>query len=50
MPEATDLDGLTVLVARVDGLDRMKLAAGRPEDLLEGDVLGALRDELDSTR
>jgi hypothetical protein len=41
-----DLDGLQVLVADVDDLIRMKLAAGRPKDLIEAEVLGALREEL----
>jgi hypothetical protein len=45
--EPTDLDGLTVLVASIDDLIRMKRAAGRPKDLIELEVLGALRDELD---
>jgi hypothetical protein len=48
--EPTDLDGLTVLVASIDDLIRMKLAAGRPKDLVEVEILGALRDELDSLR
>ncbi len=43
----TDLDGLTVLVASIDDLIRMKRAAGRPKDLIELEVMGALRDELD---
>jgi hypothetical protein len=43
---STDLGGLTVLVAAVDDLIRMKRAAGRPKDLIEVEVLGALRDEL----
>lgn len=46
--EATHLDGLTVLVASIDDLIRMKRAAGRPKDLIELEVLGALRDELDA--
>lgn len=45
--DPTDLDGLTVLVASIDDLIRMKRAAGRPKDLVEVEVLGALRDELD---
>lgn len=45
--EPTDLNGLTVLVASIDDLIRMKRAAGRPKDLIELEVLGALRDELD---
>jgi hypothetical protein len=40
-----ELDGLTVAVASIDDLIRMKLAAGRPKDLIEVEVLGALRDE-----
>jgi hypothetical protein len=42
----TDLGELEVLVASVDDLIRMKRAAGRPKDLIEVEVLGALRDEL----
>ena len=47
MAKATNLDGLTVLVSDIDDLIRMKRAAGRPKDLIELEVLGALRDELD---
>jgi hypothetical protein len=43
-----DLDGVRVRVASLDDLIRMKLAARRPKDLIEAEVLGALRDELDS--
>jgi hypothetical protein len=46
--EPTDLDGLKVLVASIDDLIRMKLAAARPKDLVEVEILGALRDELDA--
>jgi hypothetical protein len=42
-----DLDGFAVSVASVDDLIRMKRAAGRPRDLAELEILGALRDELD---
>ena len=42
----TDLGGIEVLVASADDLIRMKRAAGRPKDLIEVEVLGALRDEL----
>jgi hypothetical protein len=45
--EATDLDGLTVLVAAIDDLIRMKRAAGRPKDRVELEILGALREEID---
>lgn len=44
----SDLDGVRVLVADIDDLIRMKRAAGRPKDLIEVEVLGALRDELDA--
>ena len=44
-----DVDGLTVRVASLDDLIRMKRAAGRPKDLLAIEELGALRDELDKT-
>jgi hypothetical protein len=44
-----DLDGLRVRVASIDDLIRMKLAAARPKDLIEAEVLGALREEIDST-
>ena len=42
----TDVDGFAVLVADIDDLIRMKLAAGRPKDRIEAEVLGALREEL----
>jgi hypothetical protein len=44
---AFDLDGLTVLVASIDDLIRMKRAAGRAKDLIEVEVLAALRDEIE---
>lgn len=45
--EEVDLGGFTVRVASIDDLIRMKRASGRPKDLIEVEVLGALRDELD---
>jgi hypothetical protein len=42
----TNLGGIDVLVASVEDLIRMKRAAGRPKDLIEVEVLGALQDEL----
>ena len=43
--ESVDLEGITVLVASLDDLIRMKRAAGRPKDRIEVEVLSALRDE-----
>lgn len=42
-----DLDGLTIKVCDVEDLIRMKQAAGRPKDLIEVEVLAAVRDETD---
>lgn len=41
-----DVGGLEVAVADLDDLIRMKLAAGRPKDRVEVEILGALREEL----
>jgi hypothetical protein len=43
-------DGLTVPVASIEDLISMKRAAGRPKDLIEVEVLGALRDEIAERR
>lgn len=43
-----DLGEFKVKVASIDDLIRMKRAAGRPKDLIEVEVLGALRDEIDA--
>ena len=45
--DSLNVGGLKVLVASIDDLIRMKRAAGRPKDLIELEVLGALRDERD---
>ena len=46
---AAELDvDLLVPVASLDDLTRMKRAAGRPKDRVELEILGALRDELDT--
>lgn len=45
--EEIDLDGLRVQVAALNDLIRMKRAAGRPKDLVEVEILGALRDEIE---
>ena len=44
--ERMELGGLTVPVASIDDLIAMKSAAARPKDLIEVEVLGALRDEI----
>lgn len=46
--EELELDGVTVKVASLDDLIRMKRSAGRPKDLLMVEELGALRDEIDA--
>lgn len=43
----TEIMGRVVLVAGLDDLMAMKRAAGRPKDLIELEVLGALREEVD---
>lgn len=45
--EMTDMNGLTLAVASLEDLIRMKRAAGRPQDLIELEILGALRDEIE---
>lgn len=40
-------DYMRVRVASLDDLIRMKLAAGRPQDRVEAEILGALREELE---
>jgi len=44
---AVPLGDLTVRVAGLDDLIRMKRAAGRPKDRIELEILGALREEID---
>lgn len=44
---ALDLGDFRVKVASLDDLIRMKRAAARPKDLVEVEILAALRDELD---
>jgi hypothetical protein len=46
--ERLEIGGRTVPVASVDDLIRMKRAAGRPKDLVEIEILGALREEIAS--
>lgn len=48
--ERVELDGLTILAASIDDLIRMKRAAGRRKDLIEVEVLAALREEIDAGR
>jgi hypothetical protein len=42
-----DVGGLDVLVAALEDLILMKRAAGRPKDLIEIEILAAVREELD---
>jgi hypothetical protein len=42
-----DVGGVTVLVASLEDLIRMKRAAGRPKDLIEIEVLAAVREEIE---
>lgn len=41
------LDGIEIKVASIDHLMRMKRAAGRRKDLIELEILGALKEEID---
>lgn len=43
----TESGGIRVMSAGLDDLMAMKRAAGRPKDLIELEILGALREELD---
>jgi hypothetical protein len=45
--EEQEIGGLKIKVASIDALIQMKRAAGRPKDLIEVEVLAALRDEID---
>ena len=44
---SVELDGMTINVASLSDLIRMKGAAGRPKDRVELEILGALRDHLE---
>ena len=45
--EAMDVGGITVDVAALPDLIAMKRAAGRPKDLIEVEILAAVRDEIE---
>lgn len=45
--EEVELGRIQVRIASIDSLIRMKRAAGRPKDLIEVEVLSALREEMD---
>ncbi|MGH2749925.1 MAG: hypothetical protein ACRDK3_03490 [Actinomycetota bacterium] len=42
-----DLDGVVVRITSLNDLMRMKRAAGRPQDRIALEILGALRDEIE---
>lgn len=42
-----EIEDLSVKVASIDDLIRVKKASARPKDLAEAEILGALRDEID---
>ncbi len=44
-----DVGGVTVLVASLEDLIQMKRAAGRPKDLIEVEILSAVRDEIEGS-
>lgn len=44
------VDSVKIPVASLDDLIRLKRSSGRPKDLIEIEVLGALRDEIESSR
>ena len=44
---AMDVGGVTVQVAAIEDLIAMKRAAGRPKDLIEVEVLAAVKEELE---
>ena len=45
--EPMQIGDRTVQVAAIENLIRMKLAAGRPKDRVEAEILGAVREELE---
>ena len=45
--DTVHIRGMAIRVSSIDDLIRMKLAAGRPDDLVEVEILGALREELE---
>lgn len=45
---AMDVGGLNVLVASLEDLIQMKRAAGRPKDLIELEILTAVREEMEN--
>ena len=45
--EAMEIGDHTIQVASIEDLIRMKLAAGRPRDRIEAEILGAVREEIE---
>ena len=46
--ELMEIGDRTIQVAAIEDLIRMKLAAGRPKDRIEAEILGAVREEIES--
>lgn len=44
---AMELEGLNIAVASLDDLIHMKRTAGRPKDLIEAEILAAVREEIE---
>lgn len=45
--EVMEIGDHTIQVASIEDLIRMKLAAGRPRDRIEAEILGAVREEIE---
>ena len=48
--EPMEIGGRTIQVAAIQDLIRMKLVAGRPKDRIEAEILGAVREAIESEK